>query len=287
MAPTNNHALKNHRSLIVGGSSGIGYATAKLMVTDGAIVTLAGRGEDKLKAAAAALQPIAQQAGGAVRYAVCDVMQGIDVRRAVEIACADGPLNSAVTVPGGGHYSPVLAYDDDGFSEEVDMNVRPQYLVLKYAGLAMVRSGKGGSIIAISSTAAKFSCRYLASYAAGKAAVNHLVHVAADELGEKNIRVNAVGPGLTRTAVTEPLIGIPGLADSFLELQPIKRLGEADDQAQMIRFLAGPESSWITGQCIEVDGGHTLRSFPVNKDMVKMVVGAAVFDAAERGEIAR
>ena len=285
--PPGTPSLIDHRSLIVGGSSGIGYATAKLMVADGAIVTLAGRREDRLKEAMRSLQILAQGSGGAVRYAVCDVMNGADVRRAVEIACADGPLNSAVTVPGGGHYSPVLAYPDDGFSAEVDMNIRPQYLVLKYAGLAMVRSRAGGSIVAISSTAAKFSCRYLASYAAGKAAVNHLVHVAADELGEKNIRVNAVSPGFTRTAVTEGLIEIPGLADAFVAQQPIKRMGEAEDQARMIRFLAGPESSWITGQCVEVDGGNTLRSFPVNIDLVKSIVGEAVFSAAERGEIAR
>ncbi len=286
MNPTQHHILHDHRSLIVGGGSGIGYAAAKLLLADGAIVTIAGRHEDKLKNAVASLQALAQQSGGAIRHVVCDVMNGADVRHAVEVASEGGGLASAVTVPGGGSYSPVLGFDDNRFSAEVDINVRPQYLVLKYAGLAMVRSG-GGSIVAISSTAATFSCRYLASYAAGKAAVNHLVHIAADELGEKNIRVNAVCPGLTRTATTEALMDVPGMQESFLEQQPIKRIGQPEDQGRMIRFLVGPESSWITGQCIEVDGGNTLRSFPVNKDLVRAIVGADTFDAVEKGNLSR
>lgn len=120
-------------------------------------------------------------------------MQGADVRRAVEVAEGGIRLDSAVTVPGGGHFRPVLGYPDDLFGAEIDQNVRPQYLVLKYAGLAMVRAG-GGSIVAISSTAARFSSRYLASYCAGKAAVEQLVRVAADELGERTSGSMRWGP---------------------------------------------------------------------------------------------
>jgi NAD(P)-dependent dehydrogenase (short-subunit alcohol dehydrogenase family) len=211
-------------------------------------------------------------------------MNGADVRKAVEVAEGGIKLDSAVTVPGGGHFRPVLGYPDDLFSAEVDMNIRPQYLVLKYAGLAMVRAG-GGSIIAVSSTAAKFSSRYLASYCAGKAAVEQLVRVAADELGAKNIRVNAVGPGLTRTDATEGMFANTALIERFLAQQPLHRAGEAVDQARAIRFLAGPESSWITGQCLTVDGGHTLRSFPDCKDVAVSILGEAIFTATDRGEV--
>jgi NAD(P)-dependent dehydrogenase (short-subunit alcohol dehydrogenase family) len=210
-------------------------------------------------------------------------MNGADVRKAVEVAEGGIKLDSAVTVPGGGHFRPVLAYPDDLFSDEVDQNVRPQYLVLKYAGLAMVRAG-GGSIVAVSSTAAKFSSKYLASYCAGKAAVEHLVRVAADELGEKNIRVNAVGPGLTRTDATAGMFANAALMERFLAQQPLRRGGEAVDQARAIRFLAGPESSWITGQCLTVDGGHTLRAFPDCKDVAMSIIGEEIFAAADRGE---
>ena len=279
-----NALLTGHRTLIIGGGSGIGYASAELLLEEGATVTIAGRNEDKLRAASDRLDGVAAPPGSAIARPGCDVMQGADVRRAVEVAEGGIRLHSAVTVPGGGHFRPVLGYPDDLFSAELEQNVRPQYLVLKYAGLAMVRGG-GGSIVAISSTAAQFSSRYLASYCAGKAAVEQLVRVAADELGEKNIRVNAVGPGLTRTDATEGMFANEALIERFLDQQPLRRTGEPLDQARAIRFLVGPESSWITGQCLTVDGGHTLRSFPDCRDVAASIVGAEVFAAADRGEI--
>jgi len=140
------------------------------------------------------------------------------------------------------------------------MNTRPVFLLLKYAGRAMVRAGEG-SFVAISSTAAVFSARYLASYSAGKAAVDQLVRVAANELGRLNIRVNSVQPGMTRTAGTAAAFANPAMMKQFLDGQAIPRHGEADDQAHAVRYFAGPESSWVTGQLLTVDGGHTLRAF--------------------------
>jgi NAD(P)-dependent dehydrogenase (short-subunit alcohol dehydrogenase family) len=192
---------------------------------------------------------------------VCDALDGPSVRDAVEAASDDARrLQIAVVVPGGGNISPVLLFDDDDFSQEVDNNVRPVFLFLKYAGQAMVRAG-GGSFVAISSTAAVFSTRYLASYAAGKAAVDQLVRVAADELGPLGIRVNAVQPGLTQTAATARMFRHAEMPAAFLAEQPIQRHGEPDDIAQAVRYFAGPESSWVTGQLLTVDGGNTLRSF--------------------------
>ena len=154
----------------------------------------------------------------------------------------------------------MLNYGDDQFSAEVDQNVRPVYLFLKYAGRAMVRAG-GGSFVAISSTAAVFSTRYLAAYGAGKAAVDQLVRIAADELGELGVRVNSVQPGLTHTAATEGMFRSPAMLAAFLAEQPLARHGEPDDIARAVRYFAGPESSWVTGQLLTVDGGNTLRSF--------------------------
>lgn len=275
--------LTGHRSLIVGGSSGIGLATARLLLAEGATVTITGRHADKLEAAASSLQSVADASGGKLQWTACDVMSGAAVRNAVELAEGGERLHSAVAVPGGGGFSPVLGYADDAFSAEIDQNIRPQYLILKYAGLAMVRGG-GGSIVAISSTAAHFSNRYLAAYCAAKAAIEQLVRVAADELGEKNIRVNAVCPGLTRSDSTAGMFANRALIDRFLDQQPLRRPGEADDQARAVRFLVGPESSWITGQCLIVDGGHTLRAFPDMKDIVSAVLGEEVFAAIDRGE---
>jgi NAD(P)-dependent dehydrogenase (short-subunit alcohol dehydrogenase family) len=120
----------------------------------------------------------------------------------------------------------------------------------------------GGAIVAVSSTAVVTSARGLASHKAGKAAVDALVEAAADELGEEGIRVNSVRAGVT--GATGP--GGVEVDDETAELvragQPLTRSGDVDDIAQAIRFLAGPESSWVTGQHLTVDGGHVLRAFP-------------------------
>jgi NAD(P)-dependent dehydrogenase (short-subunit alcohol dehydrogenase family) len=264
--------LRGQHAVVVGGGSGIGLATARLLARDGAMVTLAGRTESKLRQAAASIAAD----GGAARTAVCDGMDGPSVRSAVETAADDeGRVHIAVVVPGGGSIMPVLLYGDDQFSAEVDRNVRPVYLLLKHAGQAMIRAG-GGSFVAISSTAAVFSARYLASYAAGKAAVDQLVRVAADELGAYGVRVNGVRPGLTRTPTTEATFRHEPMMEAFLAQQPIGRHGEADDIARAVRYLAGPESSWVTGQLITVDGGNTLRSFVDYAKLIPVVDQAAV-----------
>jgi NAD(P)-dependent dehydrogenase (short-subunit alcohol dehydrogenase family) len=250
-------ALAGQSALVIGGSSGIGYASARALAADGARVTIAGRGEDRLRAAA---QRLAADDGVEVAWTVCDAMDGSAVRDAVAAASGGGRLDIALAVPGGGTIRPVLLYGDDEFGGDLDRNVRPVFLTIKYAGAAMVREG-GGSVIAVSSTAAVFSCRYMASYAAAKAAVDQLVRVAADELGEYGVRVNGVRPGMTRTGATDRVLNRDGVADLFMAEQPIARTGEPEDIAAAVRFLAGPESSWVTGQLITVDGGHTLRKF--------------------------
>jgi NAD(P)-dependent dehydrogenase (short-subunit alcohol dehydrogenase family) len=250
-------ALAGQRAIVVGGGSGIGLGSARALARDGAFVTIAGRTEQKLVDAAAMLG----EEGLEVAHVVCDALDSASVQGAVDAASGDARgLQIAVVVPGLGAITPVLLFDDDDFSAQIDANVRPIYLFLKYAGQAMVRAG-GGSFVAISSTAAVFSTKYLASYAAGKAAVDQLVRVAADELGELGVRVNSVQPGMTRTPGTARAYDNPEMMAAFLAEQPIARHGEVDDIAQAVRYFAGPESSWVTGQLLSVDGGNTLRSF--------------------------
>jgi NAD(P)-dependent dehydrogenase (short-subunit alcohol dehydrogenase family) len=276
--------LDGMRALVIGGGSGIGLGSARLLAADGAWVTLAGRTLSKLEAAATELRE--QIAGAEIGVSVCDVLIGDDVRRAVDVAAGDDGLDIAITVPGGGPYSPVLGYGDDDFDDAIRANVRPQFLAIKYAGSAMVRSG-GGSIVAISSTVAFFPMPFNAGYAAGKSAVDMLVRIAADELGGAGVRVNAVRPGLTATDTTRRLVGNDAILQRFLEQQPIKRVGQVDDIAHAVRYFAGPESSWVTGQCLTVDGGHTLRRFPDLADLARRVFGDDDFDAAMRGDLPR
>jgi NAD(P)-dependent dehydrogenase (short-subunit alcohol dehydrogenase family) len=273
-------ALAGQRAIVVGGGSGIGFGSARALARDGAIVTIAGRTEQKLIDAVATLA----EEGLTVTFAVCDALDGASVRAAVDAASDDGRgLQIAVVVPGLGAITPVLLFDDDDFSEQVDKNVRPVYLFLKYAGQAMVRAG-GGSFIAISSTAAVFSARYLASYSAGKAAVDQLVRVAANELGPLGIRVNAVQPGMTYTPATDRAFRNAEMMAAFLAEQPIARHGEVDDIAQAVRYFAGPESSWVTGQLLTVDGGNTLRSFVDYQTLIPLPDTRAVVLGADSPE---
>ncbi len=249
--------LTGKRALVIGGTSGIGLATARLLALDGASVWVASRTQPRLDAAVDELADV----GAHVHPLVCDGMDGAQVKAAVDAASdGEGRLDIAVAVPGGGSIRPVLLYGDDEFGDDIDRNVRPVFLALKYAGRAMVRNG-GGAFVAISSTAAVFSSRYLAGYCAAKAAVDQLVSVAADELGEYGVRVNAVRPGLTETAATSGMFRNDTMLAAFLEEQPLKRSGSPDDIAAAIRYLCGPEAGWVTGQHLTVDGGHTLRRF--------------------------
>ena len=257
MPPGDGHdgPLAGLRALVAGGSSGIGLAAAELLATDGAAVTITGRSEERLAAAHARLA-----ARGLDVWAVaCDSMVSADLAHAVAIASGGGHLDMAVTLPGGdGPVGPVTGVDDDEFMAVIDRNVRPVLLMIKHAGQAMAG---GGSIVAVSSTAAAVSTRGLAAYAAAKSAVDALVRVAADELGAKGVRVNSVRPGSTRTPAND-LFEHPELVAEMVRGQALDRPGEPGDVARAIRYLAGPESSWVTGQWLTVDGGATLRGYP-------------------------
>lgn len=276
-------SLSGKRVIVIGASSGIGLATAEALAVDGAHVLMCARGSERLEEAARQLISILPDARDRITTRVVDGLIGTEVRDAVAAAGGAAGIDIAVSVPGGGNFSPVLAYEDDDFSATIDANVRPIFLLLKYAGRAMVKKG-GGSIVAVSSTAAVMSSPFLAAYCAAKAACDQLVKVAADELGRQGVRINAVRPGLTRTGATDGMFGARPLIESFLAEQPIRHEGEPADIARAIRFLAGPESAWITGEALTVDGGHTIRKFPWLEEVAKGVVGELAYTAAMRGD---
>lgn len=276
-------SLVGQRALVIGASSGIGLSAAETLLHDGAHVLICARDSARLEAAAEGLRKAIPGSSDRLSTRVCDGMQGDQVRAAVDEAGGDSGLDIAISVPGGGNYCPVLGYDDEEFSATIDQNVRPTYLMIKYAGLAMVKSG-GGSIVVISSTASTLSSPFLSAYCAAKAACDQLVKVAADEVGQHGIRINAVRPGLTRTGATDSMFENRPMIEAFLSEQPLARDGAADDIGRAIRFLAGPESAWVTGQCLTVDGGHTIRKFPWLEDVARSIAGDDVFEAIERGE---
>jgi NAD(P)-dependent dehydrogenase (short-subunit alcohol dehydrogenase family) len=239
-------------TLVTGGGSGIGLGTAKRLAADGANVTIMGRTESRLVEAA-------KEIGDGVQYVAGDVTVEADVERAVATV---GDLDVLFACAGGSrHGGPIVASDADGWRATVDLNLVGTFLCIKHAAPAMMRRG-GGSIIAMSSIAGHTTHRFMSAYCASKAGIEMLVKCAADELGEYGIRVNAVQPGIVDTELMSFITAGGPTLDSYYENMPVRRVGTVDDIAAVVSFLAGPESTWITGQMIGIDGGHQLRRGP-------------------------
>lgn len=273
--------LSGLAALVTGGGSGIGLACARALVQDGAHVTIAGRNADRLRQAADDLAGAAR--GNATVHAQpCDVTSEEAVAAAVATACAiTGRLDIAVASAGGGAAGPLLRTPLETWRYAVEVNLTGTFLTIRHAAEAMAGTG-GGAIVAISSIAGALTHRFMAAYCASKAGLEMLVRVAADELGPLGIRVNAVRPGLVPTDLSSPLTGDPDVVADYLAQMPLARLGRVEDVAAAVRFLAGPESAWITGQCLGVDGGHTLRRGPHIDVMIGRFFGADAIPGLRR-----
>ena len=140
----------------------------------------------------------------------------------------------------------------------VDLNLVGTMICIKQAVPAM-RDAGGGSIIGMSSGAGHFPHRSLWAYGAAKAGIEEACRYAAEELGSSGIRVNVVQPGIVDDQLMAPITAGGKLLDDYLANMPLGRVGTVDDIADLVRFLSGPESSWITGACIPIDGGPHLR----------------------------
>ena len=273
-------ALTGKTALVTGGGSGIGLGCARALVRDGCHVTIMGRSEDRLREAIASLQA---DAPGETRvaYVAGDVTSEEAVAAAVTRAAEPtGRLDVAVANAGAGAGGPIFSTTAEMFRYTLDVNVIGTFLTIKHAGQAMAAGG-GGTIVAISSIAGPVTHRFMAPYCASKAGVEMLVKVAADELGALGIRCNAVRPGLVPTEMADPLVQDQVIVDDYIDQMPLARLGRVDDIAAAVRYLAGPESDWVTGQCLAVDGGHSLRRGPRIETMVERFFGADVLEGMD------
>jgi NAD(P)-dependent dehydrogenase (short-subunit alcohol dehydrogenase family) len=266
-------SIAGFSALVTGGGSGIGLGAAKALAADGAHVTICGRTESRLVSAALELEAAAAP-NTRVQWVAADVTVEDDVRAAVGHATErSGSLDVVFACAGGSlHMAPITSSESNDFRATVELNVMGTFHTLKHAAPLMARSG-GGSVIAMSSIAGTRTHRYLGAYCVGKAGIDTLVRVAADELGPSNIRVNAVQPGLVETEMVAGITAGGEVLEDYLAQMPLARVGTVEDVARLVRFLAGPESAWITGQSIAVDGGHHLRRGPDYTPFAEPVYG--------------
>jgi NAD(P)-dependent dehydrogenase (short-subunit alcohol dehydrogenase family) len=274
--------LAGMTAIVTGASGGIGSAAAELLLRDGATVMILARRKDVLEETKAEL--LAAVPDGHVELFVGDGMVEADIKVAFDQAYAiHNRLDIVVATVGGGNgFKPMLMLDAETFRAQFDRNVVSAFLAIRYGSPLME---PGGSIVCISSTAAKLPFNGLAAYHTAKGGLENLVRAAAEELGAAGIRVNAVRPGLTRSKRVGYLFTDNNIFDKFLDEFPLRRAGMPMDIGHAVRYLAGPESAWVTGQSFAVDGGQELRKNPDLSDMVEGNVGKEAFAAVKRGKI--
>lgn len=268
--------VKGYGVLVTGGGTGIGHACAAALAADGAAVTICGRTESKLADSA---ERISQEAGngGSVAYVVADVTDESSVAAAVAAAAEPtGTLNGVVAnAGGGGGMGPYHLQDTDEFLRVLHLNVLGTMLTVKHS-VPLMRAVGGGSFVGMSSIAGHVTHMYFGAYTPGKAGIEAIMRNAADEYGAANIRFNAIRPGFIATEIMEGIPRDGEVYDSYIDNTPMADVGYPEDVGHLARFLIGPESRWITGQCINIDGGHSLRRGPYFGSFIEPALGRDV-----------
>ncbi|OBF05850.1 short-chain dehydrogenase [Mycobacterium sp. ACS4054] len=266
-------SFENRTYLVTGGGSGIGKGVAAGLVAAGASVMIVGRNPDRLAGAVSEIEALS--GAGSIRYEPADITNEEEAARAVDAATAwHGRLHGAVHCAGGSEtIGPITQVDSEAWRRTVDLNVNGTMYVLKHTARELV-SGGGGSFVGISSIAASNTHRWFGAYGVTKSAVDHLMMLAADELGPSWVRVNSVRPGLIRTDLVTAITDSPELSADYSACTPLPRVGEVEDVANLAMFLLSDAAAWITGQCINVDGGHILRRGPDFSAMLEPAFGA-------------
>jgi NAD(P)-dependent dehydrogenase (short-subunit alcohol dehydrogenase family) len=259
-------ALAGKTAIITGAGSGIGRAAALLFAQAGASLVLGDKTEAVHATAAQVLQ-----AGGAATALQIDAGVEADVAKLVATAkSAYGRLDVAFANAGiSGGMAGIFDATVELWTEVLRVNLIGPFLMVKHAGKAMADAGLGGSIICTASVAGIRSGAGGPAYSASKAGVINLVKVSAQQLCETGVRVNAICPGLTETGMTKPTFDYAkdkGVTHKLGRLNPLRRAAQPEELAQVALFLASPQSSYVNGQAIAVDGGLS-SSHPVTRQL--------------------
>jgi dehydrogenase/reductase SDR family protein 4 len=247
--------LRGKVALITGATRGIGKSIAEELARAGAKVAICSRKAEACEQARLELE----KSGFEVLARPCNVSRKEDLQALVDATAAkwggiDIVVANAATNP---YYGPLTGIADDAFDKIMANNVKS---VLWLAGMTLpgMASRGGGSFMLVGSIGGVLANSVIGAYGISKAAGHHLVRNLAAEWGPKNVRVNAIAPGLVKTDFARALWEDPKRAAERIEATPLRRLGEPRDIGGIAVFLASDAAAFITGQCIVADGGVTI-----------------------------
>jgi 3-oxoacyl-[acyl-carrier protein] reductase len=245
-------SFQGKRALVLGASSvgGLGEAVARRLAADGAQLVVSGRTMDPLHA-------LAKDIGGTA--IACDVT---DEAAVAALAAAVGPVDIAVNVAGSSVSGSILRAKRSTIDAQLALHVTGNFMFLKHLAPTMPR---GGSFTLFSSLTAQIAGPSLAAYAVAKAGLDHLVRIAAIELGSRGIRVNAVAPGFVRTPMTEDFLSNPAFEALYAKEGPLGALGNPEQVAAAVAFLSA-DDCFMTGEIMNVSGGARLGKLPRAED---------------------
>lgn len=246
-------------ALVIGGASGIGWATAKALAADGYRVTIAD-----LNAESAAAKATEIGATG-------DVVDVVDEASVAALFERTGRLDVVVTTAGFSNMSLIVDMPVDQFRAVLDVCLTGSLIVAKYAGRQL---NDDGSLVWISSLNGRQPAAGMAAYCAAKAGLSMLTQVAALEFAARGIRVNAVAPGFVLTPLTEGAAMIPGTVEEYAENTALGRTGTPEDIAQAVLFMT--KAPWLTGEVLDLNGGAHMKRYPdVMGRLQKLMAGTS------------
>ncbi len=230
--------------VILGAYGGIGSALARRLARAGHRLFVAGRNEERLKALAA-------ETGAA--YALVEATESAQVEAAIARAAEEmGRVDGIANCFGSLLLKPAHLTSDEELEATLAVSLKSSFAAIRAAARTMK---EGGSIVLLSSAAARLGMASHEAIAAAKAGVQGLALAAAATYANRKIRINCVAPGLTRTPLTERITGNETVAKGSLAMHALGRFGEPEEAASAIAWFLDPEQSWVTGQVLGVDGG--------------------------------
>ena len=256
--------MSNQRvAVVIGGASGIGWATARVLAAEGARVTIADSNTDGARRCA-------EELGDPHGWAAVEVTDEDAVARLFDdVVAREGGLDVVVNCAGFSGFGMITDLEADQFRSVVDVCLTGGFLVIKHAGRHL---REGGAIVSLTSLNARQPAIGMSAYCAAKAGLSMLTEVAALELGPRGIRVNAVAPGFVHTPLTEGAAAIPGVVEDYVENTALGRAGTPEDVAAAVAFLCSPQSSWMTGEVLDLNGGAHLKRYPdIHQHLTKLM----------------